>query len=265
MLDLVLQKEGGAWWGSNYAMSTEHGEPRSCRMKNIARRMFTGQRERDVSVGIDSKTMLWDLLGPILARDFQKIKLRIWILSLCICIPFIYSHAHGRSRIHFFLSYPLYRLSGYFDFFNPMSDTLIKLWCWLGVKSNHRINHWMNLFYSWEKLSVFATWSSGRESLCSTTIGRNYCVVSLSSFSLAEAQSKHLMDLFQFSIVLSDFITTICLNFEGHKRYLVLSSLLCPITIRPSTICHIFVSWQNSFSLKGHSILLLFTRKSDNH
>jgi hypothetical protein len=57
-----------------------------------------------------------------------------------------------------------------------------------------------------------------RESLCSTTIGRNYCVVSLSSFSLAEAQSKHLMDLFQFSIVLSDFITTICLNFEGHKK-----------------------------------------------
>jgi hypothetical protein len=41
-------------------------------MKNIARRMFTGQRERDVSVGMDSKTMLWDLLGPILARDFQK-------------------------------------------------------------------------------------------------------------------------------------------------------------------------------------------------
>jgi hypothetical protein len=52
---------------------------------------------------------------------------------------------------------------------------------------------------------------------------------------------------------------------RGTKRYLVLSSLLCPITIRPSTICHIFVSWQNSFSLKGHSILLLFTRKSDNH
>ena len=23
----------------------------------------------------------------------------------------------------------------------------IKLWCWLGMKSNHRINHWMNLFY----------------------------------------------------------------------------------------------------------------------
>jgi hypothetical protein len=176
MLDLVLQKEGGASWGSNYAMSTEHGEPRSCRMKNIARRMFTGQRERDVSVGMDSKTALgssWTHLGEGFSK---KIKLRIWILSLCICIPFIYSHVHGRSRIRFFLSYPLYRISGYFGFFNPMSDTLIKLWCWLGVKSNHRINHWMNLFYSWEKLSVFATWSSGRESLCSTTIGRNYWV-----------------------------------------------------------------------------------------
>lgn len=56
-----------------------------------------------------------------------------------------------------------------------MPDTIIKLWCWLEVKSNHRINHWMNLFDSFcEKLLVLP-----RGPVCwdpfSITIGRNYC------------------------------------------------------------------------------------------
>jgi hypothetical protein len=36
--------------------------------------MFTGQMERDVSVGMDSETLLWDLPGPILVRYLKKIK-----------------------------------------------------------------------------------------------------------------------------------------------------------------------------------------------
>jgi hypothetical protein len=34
--------------------------------------MFTGQMERDVSVGMDSETLLWDLPGPILVRYLKK-------------------------------------------------------------------------------------------------------------------------------------------------------------------------------------------------
>ena len=53
-------------------MSTEHGDPWSCRMKNIATRMSSAQRERDVSVGMDSETVFWDLPSPSLVRDLQK-------------------------------------------------------------------------------------------------------------------------------------------------------------------------------------------------
>lgn len=228
--------------------------------------MFTGQRERDVSVGMDSETMLWDLLGPILVRDFQKIELRIWILSLCICIPFIYSHAHGRSRIRFFLSYPLYRLSGYFDFFIQCQILLSSCdvdWGWRAIIGS--IIEW--IYFTLEKSCQFLPRGPVcRESLCSTTIGRNYCDLFLCPaflwLRLKVSISWTCSNSPSFSQILSQqYVWTL----RGTKRYLVLSSLLCPITIRPPTICHIFVSWQNSFSLKGHSILLLFTHKSDNH
>ena len=177
-----------------------------------------------------------------------------------ICVPFIYCHGNDQSRICFFLSYSLYRLPGYFDFLS-MPDTLIKLWCWLGVKSNHRINHLMNLFYSfWEKLSVLPRGPVvPRESLflCSIIpIGRNSCDLFLCPtflwLWLKVSISWTCSNSPSFSQILSQqYVWTL----RCTKRYLVLSSPLCPITIQPPTVFFTFFSWLNSFSPKGHMIL----------
>jgi hypothetical protein len=133
--------------------------------------------------------------------------------------------------------------------FLSMSDTLIKLWCWLGVKSNHRINHWMNLFYSfWEKLSVLPRGPVCQESLCSITIGRNYCDLFLCPtflwLSLKVSISWNCSNSPSFSQILSQqYVWTL----RGTKRYRLLSSPLCPIT---PTVCHIFFPDRISFHLK---------------
>ena len=114
----------------------------------------------------------------------------------------------------------------------------IKLWCWLGMKSNHRINHWMNLFLPLLQKAVgFATWSNAPREHWLVTIWSNCWGLFLCPAFLWLRLKVSILELFLFAIVLLDFIIALCLNFWGTKRYIIPSFPNCLITSYPAISC----------------------------
>lgn len=180
----------------------------------------------------------------------------------------IYSHGNDQSRTCFFLSCSLYRLFGYFNFFYPCQILLSSCdadWGWRAIIGS--IIEWIYFTPFAEQMFVLP-----RGPVCwdpfSITIGRNYCNLFLCptflSLRLKVSISWICSNSPSFSQILSqEHVWTL----RGMKRYLVLSSFLCPITVRPMTICRIQIfSWNLRTTLHIKvTVSYCYYHKSVNH